>query len=153
MVSEEVAITRREIYRMSLRWKQVLALSFLGVALWAMVTYRIHAHPERLLDGTRTLFGFLTAPLGGVVSVWLCKVVGRLNRQQLLTGVSVVGAVAMMLDGVVLGWFPNMYGMNEKALRLGAAGLLWGYGVAFGVAVIWIGLAQPIEPSMELVEK
>lgn len=138
---------------MSLRWKQVLALSFLGVALWAMVTYRIHAHPERLLDSTRTLIGFLTAPLGGVVSVWLCKVVGRLNRQQLLTGVSIVGAVAMMLDGVVLGWFPNMYGMNEKAMRLGAAGLLWGYGVAFGVAVIWTSLLRYMGNTVEFVEE
>jgi hypothetical protein len=43
----------------------------------------------------------------------------------------------MMLDGAALKWFSGVYGFDEKTLRLGAAGLLWGYGVAFAVAVIW----------------
>jgi hypothetical protein len=75
--------------------------------------------------------------MGGWLSVWLCKIVGRLSTDQLLPGVSVVGAVAMMMDGAALKWFSSVYGFDERTLRLGAAGLLWGYGVAFAWAVIW----------------
>ncbi len=48
----------------------------------------------------------------------------------------VVGALAMMIDGVALRWFPGVYGSDPVVLRLGAAWLLWGYGVSLGIAVI-----------------
>jgi hypothetical protein len=45
----------------------------------------------------------------------------------------------MMMDGAALKWFSGLYGFDEKTLRVAAAGLLWGYGVAFAIAVIWAG--------------
>jgi hypothetical protein len=45
----------------------------------------------------------------------------------------------MMMDGAALKWFCGLYGFDEKTLRVAAAGLLWGYGVAFAIAVIWAG--------------
>jgi len=102
----------------------------------------IRAAPDAALDPTKGLVAYLAAPVGGLLSVWLCKVAGRLSADQLIPGVAVVGAVAMMLDGAVLKWLPGVYGINEKALRLDAAWLLWGYGVAFAVAVIWAGCSR-----------
>jgi hypothetical protein len=49
--------------------------------------------------------------------------VGRLSADQLLAGVALVGAVAMMMDGAALKWFSGVYGFDEKTLRLGAASL------------------------------
>jgi hypothetical protein len=120
-----------------LRKSQIVALVLLGIALWALVTLNIRLRPEHLTDPVKGLIPFITAPMGGWLSVWLCKIVGRLSPDQLLPGVSVVGAVAMMMDGAALKWFSSVYGFDERTLRLGAAGLLWGYGVAFAWAVIW----------------
>jgi hypothetical protein len=120
-----------------LRKMQIGMLVALSVALWIVVTLNIRLRPDALLDPVKGSIPFVTAPLAGWLSVWLCKVVGRLSADQLLSGVAVVGAVAMMLDGAALRWFSGVYGFDEKTLRLGAAWLLWGYGVAFAIAVIW----------------
>jgi hypothetical protein len=120
-----------------LRKSQIVALVLLGIVLWALVTLNIRLRPEHVTDPVKGLIPFIAAPVGGWLSVWLCKFVGRLTQDQLLPGVSVVGAVAMMMDGAALKWFSSVYGFDEKTLRLASAGLLWGYGVAFAVAVIW----------------
>jgi hypothetical protein len=121
---------------------QICLLISLGIALWALVTLNIRLRPDSLLDPIHGLIPFVAAPLGGFLSVWLCKVVGRLSANQLLPGVALVGAVAMMMDGAALKWFSGVYGFDEKILRLAAAGLLWGYGVAFFVAVVWAARSQ-----------
>jgi hypothetical protein len=116
---------------------QIVSLVALGIAFWLFVTVNIRLHPDAALDPVRGLIGFITAPLGGLLSVWLCKFVGRLNADQLLPGVAVVGAVAMMMDGAALRWWSDLYGFNDTSLRHSAAGLLWGYGIGFGVALLW----------------
>jgi hypothetical protein len=120
-----------------LRKTQISLLVSLGIALWLLVTVNIRLRPDAIVDPIRGLVPFVAAPLGGWLSVWLCKLVGRLTAEQLLPGVALVGAVAMMMDGAALKWFSGLYGFDEKMLRVAAAGLLWGYGVAFAVAVIW----------------
>jgi hypothetical protein len=125
-----------------LRKSQISALVLLAVALWTLVTLNIRLRPDSLLGPTTGLIPFVTAPLAGWLSVWLCKLVGKLSTDQLLPGVALVGAVAMMMDGAALKWFSGVYGFDEKILRLGAAALLWGYGVAFAIAVIWVARSQ-----------
>jgi len=116
---------------------QIGTLAALGVVLWIAVAIQIRVRPEALADPVRGSIRFLAAPLGGWLSVWLCKFAGRLSTQQLLPGVALVGAVMMMLDGAALRWFSGVYGFDEKLLRLDAAWLLWGYGAAFAVAFVW----------------
>jgi hypothetical protein len=116
---------------------QIAKLVALGAVLWVLVTLNIRLWPDAILDPLRGLIAFLIAPLTGWLSVWLCKRVGRLSPDQLLPGVALVGAVAMMMDGAALKWFSGIYGFNERTLRLAAAWLLWGYGVAFAIALLW----------------
>jgi len=128
---------------------QVAVLIVLGVAMWGLVTYRIGANPTAVLAPKNIPLMILTAPIAGFVSVWLCKFVGRLAPEQILPGVAVVGAAAMLLDGAALRWFPGLYGSDERALRLGAADLLWGYGVGFAAALVWrwVALARASRAS------
>lgn len=126
-----------------LRKTQIYSLVSLGIALWLLVTVNIRLRPDALVDPVQGLLPFVTAPLGGWLSVWLCKVVGRLSAEQLLPGVALVGAVAMMMDGAALKWFSGLYGFDERILRVASAGLLWGYGVAFAIAVIWAARLGP----------
>ena len=120
-----------------LRKSQVYPLIGLGVVLWFLVMLDIRLRPQVMLDPVRGLLLFLAAPLAGWASIWLCKLVGRLSAEQLLSGVAVVGAVAMTMDGAALKWFSGVYGYNERLLHLAAAWLLWGYGVALVIAVVW----------------
>jgi hypothetical protein len=109
--------------------------------MWAFVTNGIRTHPERALDAAHALRGFLIAPFAGMVSVWLCKLVGRLRSDQLVPGVAVTGAAAMMLDGWAIRWMPGLYRASDRGLMLSGGDLLWGYGVAFAVAVAWAAWA------------
>jgi hypothetical protein len=51
----------------------------------------------------------------------------------------------MMLDGFVLRWLPATYGSSEIALRVGAAWLLWGYGVSLAIALLMA--SRPRRPA------
>jgi hypothetical protein len=121
---------------------QIVKLIALGFALWVLVTLSIRLRPQSLLDPVRGEIPFITAPVAGWLSVLLCRWVGGLSKPQLLPGVTLVGAVAMMLDGAALKWFSSVYGLNEKVLPPAAAWLLWGYGVAFAVAVAWAAWSE-----------
>ncbi|HJV43971.1 hypothetical protein [Caulobacter sp.] len=116
---------------------QVVVTAALGVAMWGFVTHGLRAHPERALDVDLALRGTLIAPLAGLFSVWLCRFVGRLKPEQMLAGVSVTGAVAMMLDGWAIRWAPQIYGASDRSLMFAGGGLLWSYGAAFAAAVAW----------------
>jgi hypothetical protein len=129
-----------------LRGKQIGLLIVLGILFWALVMLNIRWRPQAVLDPVQGLLPFIGAPLLGWFSVWLCKRIGRLSAEQLLPGVAMAGAVAMMVDGVVLKWWPGLYGLDEQILRVAAAGLLWGYGVAFAVALIWAACLRRAQP-------
>ena len=120
-----------------LRRNQVWLLILLGIAFWAIVMLNIRLRPQAVLDPVQGLVPFIAAPLLGWVSVWLCKRIAQLAPEQLMPGVALAGAVAMLIDGVVLKWWSGLYGRDEQILRVAAAGLLWGYGIAFVVALIW----------------
>jgi hypothetical protein len=120
-----------------LRLWQIVVLALLGAAMWALVTHGLRTHPDRALDTARALRGFIVAPLAGLFSVWLCKMVARLKSDQLVAGVAVTGAVAMMMDGWAIRWAPQIYLASDRGLMLSGGDLLWGYGVAFAMAVAW----------------
>ncbi len=116
--------------------KQVGSLVAVSLAMWAAATLYIRFLPGALVSPIRGAFGFVTTFPIAWLSVVLTQHIGRLSSEQLLSGVAVVGAVAMMIDGVALRWFPGVYGPDPTVLILGAAWLLWGYGVSLGVAVV-----------------
>jgi hypothetical protein len=116
---------------------QVAALALLGAAMWGFVTFNIHAHPEAAFAPGKGLRLLVTAPIAGAVSVWLCKLAGRLKPDQLVPGVALVGAVAMLMDGIALRWSPALYSPDDKVLALTGADLLWGYGAGLLAALVW----------------
>ncbi len=116
---------------------QIARLMAFGVVLGMLATLNIRLRPNSFLNPVRGSFAFVTAIPAGWLSVWLTRMAGKLSADQLLPGIAVAGATAMMIDGIALKWFPGVYGFNDKVMILGAAWLLWGYGVALAVAVIW----------------
>ena len=117
---------------------QIARLLALSVALWLMATLYIRLLPSALINPVQGSLGFVTTVPAAWLSVWLISSVGKLAVDQLLLGVALVGAAAMMVDGVALRWFPDVYGFDPLALRLGAAWLLWGYGVSLAIALVTV---------------
>lgn len=118
---------------------QVLKLVLVSLVLWVAATLYIRLFPSAMLDPLMGGLSFLTTFVFAWLSIVIIRSVAGLNADQLITGVSIVGAVAMMIDGAVLHWWPAVYGESETMVRLGAAWLLWGYGVSLGIALLMAG--------------
>jgi hypothetical protein len=115
---------------------QVLILIALSAVFWVLATLYIHFLPGAFTNPVQGATGFITTLPIAWLSVLLTRSVARLSANQLLPGVGIVGAIAMMIDGIVLRWFPIAYSSDQIILRLGAAWLLWGYGVSLCVALL-----------------
>jgi hypothetical protein len=127
---------------------QTIRLVLLSLALWVAATLYIRFLPEALVDPLRGGLGFVATIPAAWLSIWLVKVCGRLTPEQLMPGVAVVGAIAMMIDGVALRWADGLYGTDETAVRLGAAWLLWGYGISLMVALIVVAGARRADTNL-----
>ena len=121
---------------------QITRLLALSVALWVVATLYIRLLPNALTNPIQGSFGFITTLPIAWFSVWLIMAVGGLSNDELLLGVAIVGASAMMIDGAALRWFPDVYGIDPLAVRLGAAWLFWGYGVSLAVALAMVLLPR-----------
>lgn len=115
---------------------QLAILVLFSAVLWVAATAYIRFYPAAFIDPMHGVISFITALPAGWLSVYLTKLVARLEPGQLLPGIAVVGATAMMIDGLVLHFAPATYGGDDTVVRFGAAWLLWGYGVSLGIAVI-----------------
>lgn len=119
-----------------LRASQVLILVIVSLAYWALATLYIRYAPTALRGPISAAASFALAAPVGWASILLARRLGGLSPTQLLPGISVVGASAMMIDALVLRWAPQVYGTDNAAVLRGAAWLLWGYGVSFAIAVV-----------------
>ncbi|MEE8662063.1 MAG: DUF5367 family protein [Acetobacter sp.] len=118
---------------------QLIKLILVSLALWISAMLYIRLFPSWTLDPVMGGLSFLTTFLLAWLSIILIRKVAGLKTEQLIAGVGVVGTVAMMIDGAVLHWAPTIYGASETVVRLGAAWLLWGYGVSLGIALFMSG--------------
>lgn len=114
--------------------KQLWILIAIGVVLWLGAALAIRWLPQMVTDPVQSAVSFVTAFPIGWACVKLTQSLARLATSQLLAGVSIVAGLAMMLDGAVLHWAPQVYGSDDTTIRLGAAWLLWGYGVSLVIA-------------------
>ncbi len=117
---------------------QTIRLVLVSLALWLLATATIRWMPAALTDPVMGPLGFITTFPMAWASIWLVWRLGALTPDRLLAGVSLVGALAMMIDGAALRFSPQVYGSDPQVLRLGAAWLLWGYGVSLGIALLWV---------------
>lgn len=118
---------------------QLLKLVLVSLALWLAATLYIRLFPSVMFDPVMGGLSYLTTFPFAWLSIVIIRAVARLDADQLIAGVNVVGTVAMMIDGAVLHWMPAIYGEGETVVRLGAAWLLWGYGISLGIALLMAG--------------
>jgi hypothetical protein len=126
------------------RPRQLMVLIVLGVAFWALAAAQIRWMPASITGPVLGVISFVTSVPIGWLSVRITRRCASLSLEQLPAGILLAGGIAMLIDGAVLHWAPQVYGPMETNVRLGAAWLLWGYGVAFAIAfLMWRPKATP----------
>ncbi len=121
--------------RLGLTTGQSLYLMIIGAALWflAAVILRIVA-PMGALEGSARAITYALIIPGTLPFVVLTKVLVKLRHDQITIGIAVVTATALLIDGVVVAWFPEVYGKGLPQVTNCAATILWGAGVGLVLA-------------------
>jgi len=119
--------------------RQMSILAPTAILFWIVATAAIRFFPGAFVEPLRGDLAFATS----IPVCWLCVVAVRrwagLAREQLVAGVAFVVALAMLIDGSALRWAYQVYGDGGEVYRLGAAWLLWGYGVSLAIALAMAG--------------
>ena len=121
--------------RVGLTNGQTFLLIVMGAALWgfAAIILRIAA-PMGALEGsaraiTYALLVPITWPFVGMV-----RTAVKLRRDQIFAGVAIATATALLTDGIVVAYFPAIYGGTLPQVTNCAAAILWGAGVGMVLA-------------------
>jgi hypothetical protein len=117
--------------------RRLLAVGAVGVGFWFLAAMAVRAGaPAGLFEGAAAPAVFALAVPGLWAAVWITRRAARLGRAQLVEGVAVATAAALVCDGVALRWAPWIYGSADgSGLLPGAAWILWGAGVGILIAV------------------
>jgi hypothetical protein len=125
------------VNRIGLTISQTILLIGIGAALWllAAIILRFIA-PMGALESTARLITYALVIPGTVPFVILTKMIVKLLPHQLFTGVAVATTTALLIDGVVIAWFPAVYGGALPQVTNCAAVILWGAGVGLVLAFV-----------------
>ncbi len=119
--------------------RQAQMLIVIGIALWfvAAMLLRLIA-PLGVFDGpARVVLYALTVP-GTWPFVILTQRLVRLAPAQIVPGVALVTAAALLADSIVFAWFPWIYGADAYH-RDCAAAVFWGAGVGLLLSFVAAG--------------
>jgi hypothetical protein len=106
--------------------QQIVKLITFGLVFWLVAALFIRWAPLDLFaGGASTMLLFAVTIPAAWLSVQLAKRLVTLASGQLLTGVGIASAAAMLCDGVGLVWW-SVYGEGNRLP--GAAWILWGVG-------------------------
>jgi hypothetical protein len=130
------------------RSQQCIVLIILGAVFWALAAAQIRWLPGSITGPVSGVISFVASVPVGWLSVRVTRRCASLSLEQLPAGILLSGGIAMLIDGAVLHWSPQVYGHVETGVRLGAAWLLWGYGVAFAITfLMWSSRKTPAPPQ------
>jgi hypothetical protein len=121
--------------------RALLILVATGVVLWAagVALLRWLAAMDWLTGGAH-LIVYALIIIGTVPLVPVGRLAAGLPPSETARSVTTVSITALLIDGVVIGWFPWIYSPDEATARLCAGALLWGVGVA-------LALGQLMQPG------
>jgi hypothetical protein len=109
---------------------QIVVLVVYGVILWFAAAMLVRTlGPMGALDGKWAMLTYLLVIPGTVPVILAARQLAKLSSGQTLTGIAVVTATALLLDGIAHAWCPSIYGTDDALIVKGAAAIFWGAGV------------------------
>lgn len=120
-----------------LNTKPVAILVVWGTLLWAsgVLILRWLVSIDGL-HGTPQIIAYALTILGTVPLVPLTPRLAGLPRRETVSAMAIVAITALLIDGVVIGYFPALYSVDPVQARACAGALLWAVGVALALAFI-----------------
>jgi hypothetical protein len=117
--------------------RQVALLVGFGIAAWAILIVPLRALMAAgwLDSGMMHAAIYAAMPPVGAALVWGARRLAGLSPAQLVPGVAVASASAMLPDGFVLAFVPAVYGMHPDLPRMVAL-LHWAVGSTLVVACV-----------------
>jgi hypothetical protein len=107
-----------------------------GLALWlgACLLVRMMG-PMGVLSGWGLVISFALLIPGTLPAVILTKQVVGPFKDQLLVGVSIISAIALLLAGIGFSFLPGLYGPDPAQVVAASGFIMWGGGIGlvFGV--------------------
>lgn len=123
--------------RLGLTPGQMTRLVLLGVVLWLMAALLLRMlGPLGVYEGWARVALYLLIIPGTLPFILVVGRITGIGPGRIGIGWSLMTAVATMLDGLALGWFPTLYGA-DVTLWAGAGGtILWGAGTGLILAFL-----------------
>ncbi|WP_168727528.1 MULTISPECIES: hypothetical protein [Sphingomonas] len=117
--------------------KPMAVLIAWGTILWAIgvVILRWLASIDGL-HGTTQLVAYALVIVGTVPLIPLTPRLAGLPSSETVGSVAVVAMTALLIDGIVIGYFPALYSADPALARGCAGALLWAVGVALALGFI-----------------
>lgn len=112
------------------RSKQILFV-VLGAVFWYQAAMIVRYFGESVFSENNPiliLFFLLAIPIT-LGSMYITKLLTKLNFSELLKPVIIITFTATFLDGIALAWFRQLYSQSFEVALNGAAWILWGVGL------------------------
>lgn len=123
--------------RLDLTSGQTLFLVIMGAALWFLAALILRTVvPMGALEGSARAITYALVIPGTLPFVVLTRLLVKLRHDQIAIGIAVVTATALLIDGIVVAWFPGIYSNDIRHVANCAAAILWGAGVGLVLAFI-----------------
>ena len=118
--------------------RQMTIIGVFGLTLWLAAALLLRAiGPMGVYDGTARVILYLAIIPGTYPALLLLRRLAGLADGQMVHAMAFGTAVAILMDGIALAWFPDLYGAGVD-LHAGAGGtILWGGGVGLALA-FWV---------------
>ncbi len=119
-----------------LPFSKLLILVAFGALLWllGMLFLRWTASVGALVGTGQLLIYAITIPVT-IPLIPLSTRIAGLPREYTLRAVAILAMTALINDGIVIGYFPQLYSSNPATARAAAGCLLWAVGVALVLAL------------------
>jgi hypothetical protein len=116
---------------------QIARLALYGAVLWFLAAMLVRVlTPMGALDGGWRVMTYMLVVPGTAPAILGARVIAKLARAQTATGILIVTAAALLLDGVAFAWFPELYGADPAHWLAAAAVILWGAGVGLVLGLL-----------------
>lgn len=109
----------------------------LGVTFWLVAALLIRFLGDPLFSrGEPWLYVmFATCIPVGWYFILMCLAIGRVSRSEALVPVTIMCITGLLLDGIAISGFTDLYGASVERIMLGASWLLWGVGVLLSLGL------------------
>jgi hypothetical protein len=125
------------INRIGLTISQTFLLVIIGAALWFLAAVVLHGlAPLGALEGSARAITYALCIPAIWPFVWLVRITVKLRHDKIFTAIAVATATALLIDGIVVAYYPVIYGNTAQQVANCAAAILWGAGVGLVLAFI-----------------